>query len=80
MTWSVAMASCLDALSAGNLYHCITVGQWFFYDWLKISSAQDVSSALKRQRRELRLINYTAWLAPKRMWLNKSRATPSYEL
>ena len=37
------MTSCLGELSAGNLYHCVTVGQWFFYDWLnwlKISSAR----------------------------------------
>ena len=37
---------------AGNLYHSITA---FFYDWLKISSAQDVSCALNRQSREFRL-------------------------
>ena len=42
------MTSCLGALSAGNLYHCITVGQWFFYNWLKISSAQDVFSDLNK--------------------------------
>ena len=65
------MTSCLGELSAGNLYHCVTVGQWFFYDWLKISSAQDISSALNRQSREFKIHNYTAWLAPKRnKWLN----------
>ena len=61
------MTSCLGVLSAGNLYHCVTVGQWFFYDWLKISSAQDVSSALNRRSI---FINYSAWLAPKRIWFN----------
>ena len=34
------MTSCLGELSAGNLYHCDTVGQWFLYDWLKIFSAR----------------------------------------
>ena len=44
MIWSVAiMTSCLGELSAGSLYHCVTVGQWFFYDWLKISSAENIS-------------------------------------
>ena len=65
------MTSCLGELSAGNLYHCVTVGQWFFYDWLKISSAQNISSALNRRSKSLRFINYTAWLAPKNeIWLN----------
>ena len=56
MTWSVAiMTSCLGELSAGNFFHCVTVGQWFFYDWLKISSAQDISSALNRWSREFKI-------------------------
>ena len=56
MTLSVAiMTSSLGELSAGNLYHYITVGQWFFYDWLKISSAQNISSALNRRSREFKI-------------------------
>ena len=49
------MTSCLGELSAGNHYHYVTVGQWFLYDWLKISSAQNISSALNRRSREFKI-------------------------
>ena len=49
MPRTVAITSCLGELSAGNLYHCVTVGQWYFYDWLKISSARGEEEGQKKK-------------------------------
>ena len=49
MTWSVARPPYLGALSAGNLSMTLLLATVFFFDYLKISSAKDVSTALNRQ-------------------------------
>ena len=55
----------------------------FFSDWLKMSSTQDVSSALNRWSRERGSVFYTACLAHKQMneqYTEKSQAPPSNAL
>ena len=50
MTRSVAMPSYLGTLLAGNLYHGFTVqATAVFFNCMKISSAEDLSSALNRR-------------------------------
>ena len=39
----------------------------FFYDWFKISSAYEVSSTQTDRAECLGFLNYTAWLAHKRI-------------
>ena len=52
MTLSVVKPSHLGALSAGNLYRGFTVGHCFFSDYLKMSSAKDVTTAPNKQTDE----------------------------
>ena len=50
------------ALNTKSFTAALMLATGFFYDWMKIFSAQDVSSALNRWNRELRLQKLYCWL------------------